>query len=102
MSARAGTLGLIAAILAIGSWNCGGSAAVTASINERADLTGNLPANPLQWKVITSFIDKPASTMSILYGNDVAARYARQNPEQEYPPGSVLSLVTWTQQEDAR
>src|ERR1700680_3811952 len=40
--------------------------------------------------------------MSSLYGNDVAVRYARSNAQQGYPPGSVLSLVTWTEQEDSR
>ena len=38
--------------------------------------------------------------MSTLYGNDVAVRYARMNPQQDYPAGSVLSLVTWVQRED--
>jgi hypothetical protein len=36
------------------------------------------------------------------YGNDVAVQYARTNERQEYPNGSVLSLVTWTQREDGR
>lgn len=100
MSARIGIACYFATALAVGSWSCGGSSAVTSSINERAALTGSLPYNPLQWNVITSSIDKPGSTMSTLYGNDVAARYARSQSQQNYPPGSVLSLVTWTQQED--
>jgi hypothetical protein len=75
---------------------------VTASINERAALTASLPWNPLQWNVLTSTVDKQASTMGTLYGNDVAVRYARSNSQLDYPVGSVLSLVTWTQQEDMR
>ncbi|MGA8500453.1 MAG: cytochrome P460 family protein, partial [Candidatus Sulfotelmatobacter sp.] len=67
-----------------------------------ASLVGPLPANPLQWKIITSTIDKADSTMSTLYGNDVAVRYARANSQHNYPAGSVLSLVTWTQREDDR
>jgi hypothetical protein len=78
----------------------GSSDRVPSSINEGAALTGSLPWNPLQWNVITSFTDKPASTMSTLYGNDAAVRYARSNSQPDYPAGAVLSLVTWTQQED--
>jgi hypothetical protein len=40
--------------------------------------------------------------MSTLYGNDAAVRYARSNSQQDYPAGSVLSLVTWAQREDER
>jgi hypothetical protein len=42
------------------------------------------------------------STMSTLYGNDLAVEYIRTRAEHDYPPGSVLSLVTWTEQEDPR
>lgn len=37
-----------------------------------------------------------------LFGNEVAVRYARTHSEQDYPAGSVLSLVAWTQTEDTR
>jgi hypothetical protein len=40
--------------------------------------------------------------MSTLYGNDVAVQYARANAEKMYPAGSVLSVVTWSEQEDPR
>jgi hypothetical protein len=50
--------------------------------------------------VITQFIDRRASTMSTLYGNDAARRYARTNSQQNYPSGSVLCLVTWEQRDD--
>ncbi len=63
---------------------------------------GSLPWNPLQGSVITSVIDRSSSTMSTLYGNDVAVRYSRTNASSDYPPGSTLSLVTWTQREDPR
>jgi hypothetical protein len=71
-------------------------------VNERASMAGDLPANPLQWQVITSAIDKNDTTMSTLYGNDVAVRYARANSQHDYPAGSALSLVTWTQRDDSR
>jgi hypothetical protein len=99
MSARITIVCFCAALLALGSWNCGGSGVVTSSINQRAGLTGALPWNPLQWRVITSSVNKQASTMSTLYGNDLAVRCARSG-EGEYPAGSVLSVVTWTQQDD--
>ena len=53
---------------------------------------------PLQWKVITSRIDKSNETMSTLYGNDMAVNAARKGTA--YPSRSVLALVTWKQKED--
>jgi hypothetical protein len=79
---------------------------VSAEINQQASVAGEfaaaLPANPLQWKVITSEISKMDSTMSTLYGNDLAVQYARRHTQTGYPAGSVLSMVTWSQQEDPR
>jgi hypothetical protein len=75
---------------------------ITASLNQGASLVGDLPANPLQWQVITSAINKADSTMSTLYGNDVAVRYARTNPQHAYPGGSALALVIWSERDDAR
>lgn len=91
------------AALALASWSCGGARPVIAAgtINDRATLTGSLPWNPLQWNVITSSIDNGVSTMSTLFGNDQAIRSARGG-EPRYPIGAVLSLVTWTKQEDER
>jgi hypothetical protein len=63
-------------------------------------LGGQRPPNSLQWNVITTLIDKRASTMSTLYGNDVAVRYARTTAQHDYLPGSELLLVTWEQRED--
>lgn len=75
---------------------------VSAIFNHSASLVGTLPANPLQWKVITSMIDRADSTMATLYGNDTAVGYVRTHSQHDYPAGSQLSLVTWTQQEDPR
>ncbi|MFZ0278451.1 MAG: cytochrome P460 family protein [Candidatus Sulfotelmatobacter sp.] len=98
---------LFAGILLLGMFlsmsGCSGAEPkISATINQSASLVGALPANPLQWKIITSTIDKADSTMSTLYGNDLAVRYARANSQHNYPTGSVLSLVTWTQREDDR
>jgi hypothetical protein len=70
--------------------------------NHAAALPADLPASPLQWKVITSEIDHQQATMSTLFGNDLAVQYARTHSDQNYPAGSILSLVTWKQQEDIR
>jgi len=75
---------------------------ISATFNQAATLVGDLPANPLQWQVITSSANKADSTMSTLYGNDAAVKYARTTSQHDYPGGSVLSLVTWTQREDER
>src|SRR5277367_6433863 len=63
---------------------------IAATLNESATLSGDLPVNPLKWKIITSVVDKKNSTLSTLYGNDVAVQYARSNAQQAYPEGSKL------------
>lgn len=68
--------------------------------NQQAALTGALPYNPLAWKVVTSWVNDRDATMSTLYGNDVAVRYARTHADQAYPGGSVLGLVTWEERDD--
>ncbi len=73
---------------------------VASVINEQATLSGQLPYNPLAWKVITSLHQPAHETMSTLYGNDLAVAYARGNPGHEYPAGAVLALVTWSQRDD--
>ena len=73
--------------------------------NTDATLPSGLPGNPVQGKVITSWVDKTDkqhATMSTLYGNDIAVQYARSNAGQNYPVNAVLSLVTWNEQEDPR
>ncbi|RSL17208.1 cytochrome P460 [Edaphobacter aggregans] len=72
----------------------------TPSVNQQAALNGTLPYNPFQWKIITSSLNRRDSTMSTLYGNDIAVKYARSNPDHNYPTGAVLSLVTWAQRDD--
>lgn len=75
---------------------------ISATFNQSASLVGQPPSNPLQWKVITSEINTVDSTMSTLYGNEFAVSYARGNSLHNYPPGAVLSMVTWTQRPDER
>jgi mono/diheme cytochrome c family protein len=67
---------------------------------DAAALNGDLPSDPLQWKVIATALNHRDSTMSTLFGNDIAVNYVRTYVQQKYPAGSVLALVTWTGQED--
>lgn len=76
--------------------------ATTPMFNQVAQLSGQLPVNPLEWQPITSLIDSGASTMSTLYGNSVAVKYARTHADHNYPAGAILALVTWLQREDPR
>ena len=64
------------------------------------DMSG-LPFNPLRWSVISSSIDNRRRALATLYGNDPAVQTARTSGQQIYPAGSVLSLVTWRQHDDA-
>jgi hypothetical protein len=68
--------------------------------NRLAILTGEIDVNPLRWNVITCGADPREFTMSTLFGNDIAAQYARTHVEGSYPAGAVLALVTWHQQDD--
>ncbi len=71
-------------------------------LNVPASLPATLPWNPLQGRVITTSVDQRNAAMSTLYGNDQAIAHARSASQQTYPSGSMLSLVTWKQQEDER
>jgi hypothetical protein len=95
---------LLSAVLTAGLVACSDKTnpRVVTRLNNEAALVGELPSNPLKGKVITSWVNKHDATMSTMFGNDVAVRYARTNTEMQYPAGSVLSVVTWSQQEDRR
>jgi len=103
MIASARRILLFCAVLIVSLAGCAGDEPkITAEFNVGASLSGDLPANPLRWKVISSAINKADANMSTLYGNDVAVVYARSHSQRDYPSGAILSLVTWTQAEDAR
>jgi hypothetical protein len=95
---------LLGALVSVGLGGCSDKTnpRVVTRLNQDAALVGALPSNPLRGKVITSWVDKKDSTMSTLFGNDVAWQHARTNAEMTYPAGSVLSVVTWGEQEDPR
>jgi hypothetical protein len=92
---------LLVAILSLSSHGCTSRrTAASELVNHKASLHGGLPFNPLQWRVISSSVNTRDETVSVLYGNDIAVRHARTDPRRPYPAGSVLSLVTWAQEED--
>jgi hypothetical protein len=99
MKVRVYVMGALLPLLA----GCSGAVnpRVATRLNDDAAIAG-LASNPMQGMVITSWIDKQSGTMSTLFGNDVAAGYARTSAEFRYPSGSVLSAVTWGQEEDPR
>jgi hypothetical protein len=67
--------------------------------DQAAFLPDSIGVMPLRGRLITSFVNPGAGTMSTLYGNGIAAGNARSG--QPYSSGAVLALVTWTQKEDA-
>jgi hypothetical protein len=95
---------LLGAVMVMGLVGCSNETnpRVVTRLNQDAALTGEMPSNPLQGKVITSWVNKHDATMSTLLGNDIAVQYARTNAEMMYPVGAVLSAVTWSEQEDPR
>ena len=73
--------------------------------NVDAALPAGLPVAPLEWRVITSSIDREHRTMATLFGNDAAVTSARSAADAvtyptAYGAGSQLALVTWVQRDD--
>jgi hypothetical protein len=69
--------------------------------NVDAALPAGLLGQPLEWRVITSSIDREHHTMATLLGNNVAVTSARSGTGTvTYPVGSTLALVTWAQKDD--
>ncbi|WP_042721672.1 hypothetical protein [Flavobacterium sp. B17] len=68
----------------------------TASVKENDELK----ENPLLMKPITTSIQPKDSTMSTLYGNDIAFEYALHHSNSNYPEDAILYEVTWKQKPD--
>jgi hypothetical protein len=66
--------------------------------NDRPDKITGLPKQ----QMITSLIDKKQQLHRVLYGNEIAVQHARSGASGPYPAGAILTLATWSQQEDAR
>jgi len=78
------------------------NARVNTRLNRNAEVSGELPYNPLQWEVIASTLNHNDHALATLLGNDQAIAHARKTASHEYPAGSVLSVITWSQEEDPR
>ncbi|NYF79548.1 cytochrome P460 family protein [Granulicella arctica] len=68
--------------------------------NQQAALSSTVPIPALDWKVITSSVDRQHGTMSTLTGNDIAVQSARTANSSSYPAGAILAFITWAQRDD--
>lgn len=59
-----------------------------------------LKENPLLMNPITSSIQPKDSTMSTLYGNEIAFDYSKNYSDSKYPKDAILYEVTWKQKPD--
>ncbi len=66
--------------------------------NVQAGLPLGLPYPVLEWRGITTVVDRGSEMTSTLFGNDAAVAAARAGTA--YPAGAVLGLVTWRERED--
>ena len=78
------------------------NARVQTRFNNDAELTGKLPYSPFSWQLISSTLNRNGHTVSAFVGNEQAVKYARTKVAGDYPAGSVICVITWSQQEDPR
>ena len=90
-------IALISLSLAVSS--CSKKKSPEEIINQKASLPEALNWEASGYKVITSFVDKKDSTMSILYGNDLARKTFIAS-DNRVVAGEMLALVTWQQKAD--
>jgi|GEM_PF-644518 hypothetical protein len=66
-------------------------------INEKSAIhtLGDLPENPLLLHGMTTSIQPKDSSISTLYGNEIAYVYAHRQGGGNYSAGAVLYYVTW-------
>lgn len=96
MRVHALALGCCLVILATG---CRGKKIADGDLyNVQAALPAGLPYPVLEWKAITTSVDRGDQTTTTLFGNDAAVAAARAGTA--YPAGAVLGLVTWQQRDD--
>ena len=77
-----------------------GNPGSTEVFNGLAALPADLPVQPLQWRVMTTSINREAAMMSELLGNDLAITHVRTDAQSPWPAGAQVALVTWKQQPD--
>ena len=94
---------MLAGICLLGASGCSGiHHQGSNNFNDAAALSGSLPYNPLQWSVVTSAVSRSDATVYTVFGNGEAVGFARSSSEGNYPVGSIVSLVTWTQRPSPR
>lgn len=94
-----------ACLLVLAMCGCSGKKIADSNLYDvQAALPAGLPYPVLEWKAITTAVDREAGTTSTLFGNDAAVDAARAGVASPagpvYPAGAVLGLVTWQQQDD--
>ena len=90
---------VIGCVLVLMVCGCGRRKIADADLyNVQAGVGAGLPYPVMEWKAITTVVDRGAGTTGTLFGNDVAVSAARAGVA--YPSGAVLGLVTWQQRED--
>ena len=63
-----------------------GNSASDEVFNGLAALPADLPVPPLQWRVITTSLDRAQGTISALFGNDLAITHVRTEAQGPWPP----------------
>ena len=97
------TVRLVGAVLLILLIGCSKpNSRIQTRLDRGAEISGELPYNPLLWDVISSSLNAADHTVRTISGNENAVDYARHHASHEYPAGSVLAMITWSQQEDPR
>jgi hypothetical protein len=90
---------LLVALMLLGVCGCSGKKIADADLyNVEAAVGAGLPYPVMEWKAITTVVDRGSGTTGTLFGNDAAVSAARAGTA--YPAGAVLGLVTWRQRED--
>ena len=90
---------VVACAMALVVCGCSGKKIADADLyNVQAAVDAGLPYPVMEWKAITTVVDRGAGTTGTLFGNDAAVTAARAGVA--YPSGAVLGLVTWKQRED--
>jgi hypothetical protein len=89
---------VVCAVMLVAMCGCRGKIADSDLYNVQAGVGEGLPYPVMEWKAITSVVDRGSETTATLFGNDAAVAAARGG--EAYPAGAVLGLVTWRQRED--
>jgi len=99
MNLRTRVLACVMCGCLLGSVGCKKKQPVAADLyNDAAKIDARLPYPVMQWRALTTAVDRGAGTTSTLFGNDAAVTASRAG--QAYPAGAVLGLVTWRQKDD--